>query len=143
MVRVFSAVLTILLLALAIGCSNQNTEKKLFDQAKKYQESGDFAKSVEFYEKVVEMYPQGDRSDEAQFMVGYLYANHLNNIPKAKEAYQKYIDMYSATADSGMIMSAKFEMANLGKDIDDIPDLQKFFDKDSTGAKVEKKVEKK
>lgn len=129
MKRVLMSVMGVALAALlAVGCSNKPSEEDLFTKAKKAQETKDFTQAIDIYKSVVEFYPAGDRADEAQFMVGFLYANDVKDTVKAREAYQTFLDKFSATSDSGMILSAKWEIANLGRDVEDIDEVMKFIE---------------
>jgi outer membrane protein assembly factor BamD (BamD/ComL family) len=123
-------VLTTLILIVALifsaGCAQGPTEEELFVKAKKAQEARDFYAAVSAYSEVVQAYPNGERADEAQFMIGFLYANDIRDIVKAKEAYNTFLETYAATSDSGMVLSARWELANLGKDVEDIEEVMKF-----------------
>ena len=60
--------------------------------------NGNFQKAVDLREKVV----QQDGCDEAlraknQYLAGYIYQKKLNNLDKAKDAYQKVIDNYASS----------------------------------------------
>ncbi|MBD3165065.1 tetratricopeptide repeat protein [bacterium] len=131
-------VLAAALLLSLTACTSQS-EQDMFDQAKAYQEAGDFRQAIETYRQIVAKYPEGDRSDEAQFMIGFLYANELQEIDKAKEAYGVFLDRYSETADSGMVMSAKWEVANLGRDISEIEELQSLMESSADTATAAQK----
>jgi outer membrane protein assembly factor BamD (BamD/ComL family) len=131
----------LLAVVLTIGlaaCSSQS-EQQMFDQAKAYQEAGDFRQAIESYRQIVAKYPRGERSDEAQFMIGFLYANELQDIEKAKAAYKSFLDNYATTADSGMVMSAKWEMQHLGRDISEIEELQSLMESSADTAKAAEK----
>ncbi|MBS1260920.1 MAG: Outer membrane protein assembly factor BamD [Calditrichaeota bacterium] len=121
-----AAVTAVIAIGLIAGCSSGPSEEELFTQAKKAQEARDFYGAVDAYKQVVSNYPNGDRADEAQFMVGFLYANDIRDVEKAKDAYETFLEKYSATSDSGMVLSAKWELANLGKEIEDIEEVMKF-----------------
>ena len=136
MQRIFLAAgVALMSLALIVGCSSKPSEEELFVKAKKAQEARDFYAAVQAYQNVVTEYPQGDRADEAQFMIGFLYANDIQDTAKAKDAYQKFLDNYTAVSDSGMVLSAKWELANLGKDIKDIEEVVKFAEETEPESK--------
>lgn len=142
---------------LIIHCGESLTEKQIYEKAKLYEAEEKTELAVQFYEKLVDNYPQSELAPEAlfkvaiiaagqqqklenaievylrlvqkypesefapksQFMVGYLFANEVKDTTKAKEAYNIFLEKFAAV-DSGMTASAKFELANLGKDISDI-----------------------
>ena len=124
----------LLLVALLVitGCSNKSSEEELFSKAKAAQESRDFAAAVEAYKQVVQNYPEGERADEAQFMVGFLYANDIGDTTAARDAYQVFLDKYSERSDEGMVMSARWELDNLGKNVDEIEEIMSFSTTDTT-----------
>lgn len=49
----------------------------------------------------------------ALFMLGFIHANEIHNYEKAKEYYQKFLELYP---NSELAVSAKFELENLGKE---------------------------
>ncbi len=123
---ILTSLILIVALVLGAGCAKGPSEEELFVKAKKAQEARDFYAAVQAYGEVVQTYPNGDKADEAQFMIGFLYANDIRDTVKAKEAYNKFLETYSASSDSGMVLSARWELANLGKDVEDIEEVMKF-----------------
>ncbi len=124
MIRYASFVLIALLVVLAVwGCSGPDSEEKLFEQAKAAQEQQNFKKALECYEKIVEINPGSARAGEAQFMVGFLYANNLNEIEKARTAYERFLEIYGESADSGLVISVQWELDHLGRDVSEIEEL--------------------
>jgi outer membrane protein assembly factor BamD (BamD/ComL family) len=136
MKRFITISITISIIALIVfaGCQNKPKETDLFTNAKKAQESRDFNGAIDAYKQVVETYPKGEHADEAQFMIGFLYANDLSDTTNARIAYQAFLDNYSSTANEGMILSAKWELDNLGKNIEEIEEVMSF----SAEAEAEK-----
>ncbi len=67
-------------------------------------------------------------------MVGYLYANHLKNKDQAKAAYQTFIRDYP---EHELVKDAQWELDHLGKDVNEIEELNRILSRDSTGAKVD------
>ena len=55
-------------------------------------------------------------------MIGFIYANEVKNLDKAKEAYEKFLKAYP---EHEMAKDAKWELDHLGQDIDDIEALIK------------------
>ncbi|MBL7046300.1 MAG: tetratricopeptide repeat protein [Candidatus Marinimicrobia bacterium] len=84
----------------------------------------DFDQAIIEYQKVVESYPSSKVAMNAQFMVGYIYANYLNDLNAAKLEYEKFIELYSGKADEGLLQSVEFELKYLGKNINEIPELE-------------------
>jgi hypothetical protein len=50
-------------------------------------------------------------------MIGYIYANHVKDFDKAKEAYNSFIEKYP---EHELVTSVKWEIDHLGKDISEI-----------------------
>ena len=121
-------------LLLTTGCKKKPTEEALFTKAKTAQEARDFKGAVQAYKDVVASYPTGKKADEAQFMIGFLYANDIGDTAQARQAYETFLTHYAAGADSGMVLSAKWELSNLGKDVDQIEQVMQFAGQDTTGT---------
>jgi hypothetical protein len=47
------------------------------------------------------------------FMVGYIYANHIQDLDKAKQHYNAFLEKYPQ---HDLSDDVQFELANLGKD---------------------------
>jgi len=84
----------------------------------------DFDQAVKEYGMVVSNYPESRFAMNAQFMLGYVYANFIGDFSHAKLEYEKFLELYSDQADSGLIQSVQFELENLGKDLNEIPKLR-------------------
>lgn len=82
----------------------------------------DFDAAVESYRLVVSQYGETKFGQNAQFMIGYIFANELKNFEKAKQEYELFLELYAGIADAGLVQSAKFELQNLGRDINEIPE---------------------
>ena len=128
MIRVASrtGMLIAVMVLLLAGCSGTPSENQLFEQARVAQEANDPQTAITAYQSIVEHYPTGDRSDEAQFMIGFLYANDLGDTTNARAAYQYFLDTYGETADSGMVISANWELSHLGTGVEQIDEILQF-----------------
>lgn len=74
--RTFAVLVFSLLIALT-GCKKGPTQEALFEKAKKAQEESNFPAAIDAYQEIVKLYPKSPQAPQCQFMVGYLYANHL------------------------------------------------------------------
>jgi outer membrane protein assembly factor BamD (BamD/ComL family) len=120
----------ILVLAIAaVGCKMGPTQEELFEKAKKYQEESNFPGAIQAYEDIVKRFPKSPQAPQCQFMVGYLYANQLKDMGKAKGAYQLFIRNYP---EHELVKDAQWELDHLGKDVNEIEELNKILAKDST-----------
>lgn len=116
------------------GCVKAN-EEELFNEAKMLQEKQQTAEAIAKYEELIRTYPKGKYAAKSQFMVGFLYANDLKDYPKAKAAYENFLEKYSTEVDSGMVISARWELKYLGKDINEIEELKNIVPPDTTEIK--------
>ncbi|MDP8206549.1 MAG: tetratricopeptide repeat protein [Candidatus Electryonea clarkiae] len=127
MKRFYQVVVIIVMVSIFVaGCQKKPGEEELFEQARVLQEKKEFDQAINNYKEIINLYPDGDRCDEAQFMIGFIYANDMNDTTMARAAYKAFIDNYSTKADTGMLLSAKWEVEHLGRDISEIEQLQGF-----------------
>ncbi|HND88294.1 MAG TPA: tetratricopeptide repeat protein [Saprospiraceae bacterium] len=77
------------------------------------------AKTIEQYDRAIGIYakilaqaPQHPKAATAQFMTGFIYANDLRQLDKAKAAYETFLQQYPKDE---LAESARMELANLGK----------------------------
>ena len=112
-----------LILALIIGCQKGPKAEELFNEAKELQEEQKYDEAVVKYEQLVELHPRSQFAPQSQFMIGFIYANEIKELEKAKVAYETFLSQYADRSDSGMVASAEWELRNLGKDINEIEDL--------------------
>lgn len=84
----------------------------------------DFEQAVDEYRLVVSNYPESRFAVNAQFMIGYVYANFLNEIEMARNEYNLFLELYADKADSGLVESVRFELQNLGRDLNEISKLR-------------------
>jgi len=126
-------VLVLLALAVAVAaCKRGPTQVELFDKAKKFQEESNFQAAIDCYQEIVKRFPKSQQAPQCQFMVGYLYANHLKNMEMAKEAYRTFIHNYP---EHDLIKDAQWELDHLGKDVNEIEELNRILGRDSAAAK--------
>lgn len=112
--------LCILIIGLIFGCAKKPGEEELFTEAKQFQEQSQFQQAVEKYEDLIRLYPKSPLCAQSQFMIGYIYANHIQEYDKARQAYVTYLEKYS---DDEMVKDAKWELDHLGEDINSIDEL--------------------
>ena len=75
------------------------------------------AKSVELCRKIVEQYPNFKGVPTAMFLMAFVTENKLNNIARAKELYQQFIQKYP---NHPMAEDAKASIENLGLSDDEL-----------------------
>lgn len=72
-------------------------DEALFKQAKLFIKLKKFKAAIANFEKVISLNPQGVLIDDAYYELAELHKNHLNNLEKASEYYQKIIFDYSSS----------------------------------------------
>lgn len=50
--------------------------------------------AIQFYGQIIEEYPNYPKLPEAMFLQGYVYENNLGRLDKAKEIYEKFLELY-------------------------------------------------
>jgi peptidyl-prolyl cis-trans isomerase C len=75
-------------------------------------EASDPRDKITYYEVLLGKYPQYDRADEAQFMIGFVYSEELRDKEKARDAFQAMLNNYP---DSQIRDSASYMLQNLEK----------------------------
>ena len=80
------------------------------------QQRGGFLDALSLYSRLIEQFPASEHCDEAQFMVGFIYEEFLQDYPKAREAYKRLIEHYP---DSDLVESAQLLLLHVGRDPED------------------------
>ncbi len=84
------------------------SEEELFSLA---QDTDDPLQRMGYYTELVYSYPKGEHADEAQFMIGFIQAEELNNYEAARNALNRMLDHYP---DSELAESARWMLENMG-----------------------------
>lgn len=58
------------------------------------QDTRDPQERIGYYEKLVEKFGDSEQADRAQFMIGFVYSEELQDTVQAKAAFQDFIDRY-------------------------------------------------
>jgi len=112
-----------------IMCSEKKSEEEQYTIANDLYLNQEYEKAIVNFKKVIEMYPKGKFTATSIFLIGFISNNYTKDLDEAKKYYQMFIDKYP---DSEMIPSAKYELENLGKDVDALPIFKDMVD--STGT---------
>lgn len=127
-----------LFLVLVTGCSKEAGEKEYFDLAYQYMSKEQWKEAEQNFQKILDKYPNGVYSSKALFMVAFINANYMDNQKKARKYYTEFLEKYPK---HDLADDAKYELENLGKDIDDLPFLKdEKVEKDSVMAATSQKV---
>jgi len=109
----------ILLLFISIfACSGKLAEEEYYTKAKDAYTAMKFDVAIYNFKELVQYYPKGEHNAEAMFMLGFIYANDLQQFDEAKEFYEQFVQKYP---DHDLTDDAKYELETLGKDINDLP----------------------
>jgi TolA-binding protein len=125
--------LGIAMVLLFAACKSGPTQAELIEKATVAQERSDFAGAIAAYKEFITLYPDAPDAPKCQFMIGYLYANHLNDDASAKEAYQQFIRLYP---DHVLIKDAQWELDHLGMDVNEINELNQILGTEADTAKA-------
>lgn len=98
--------------ALDEGETSQAEEaQKLFEMA---QITSDPRKRIGYYREILNKFPDDAHACEAQFMVGFVYSEELNDFDKAREALAKVKERSDCKEE--MVSSAQWLLDNMGKE---------------------------
>jgi parvulin-like peptidyl-prolyl isomerase len=86
------------------------TEEELFTLA---QDTDDPLERLNYYSELVFNYPDGAHAAEAQFMIGFIHAEELQNEAAARNAFRRVMDEYP---DSDLVESAQWMIENMGSE---------------------------
>ncbi len=96
----------------------------LIEASKLYIAIGNYSKSIELLDYVIGRYPDSRTAADALFLKAFVYENNLNDISRAKAAYEEFLRLYP---NHEMVVDVKQNMPTIGKDV--IPDSAKETEK--------------
>jgi len=111
--------------ARAEECFTEIPPKEYFRIAQDAQTRGNSLGAIACYRKLLDIYPDYEKSCAARFMIGFIYSEQLKDYPKAREAFQ---DFLRACPGDELEESAKWMLENMDKPIEQI------FEKGSSPA---------
>ena len=123
----------LVLLALMVGlaaCSKERDEKQFFAEAQGYMDSQQWQKAADTFTAMYNKFPNGVFAAKSLFMIGYINANHLNDLEAARQHYATFVEKFP---DHELVTAAKYEMDHLGKAPDELPFLMDLENSDSAG----------
>ena len=93
----------------------------------------DYPQAVGAYERIVRDYPDSTaRAAQAQFMIGFIYNNYVQDTTKAGIAYRTFLEKFPT---HDLADDVQWELKYLGKSIDEIPELAKATGQKSADTK--------
>ena len=97
----------------------------------------DYSRAVSVYERITQDYPDSTkRAAQAQFMIGFVYNNYMQDTAKAHVAYEAFLAKYPT---HDLADDVQWELKYLGKDINEIPELAKATGTDKPSGQKKKK----
>ncbi len=127
----FLALAVMLALFLLAGCSKKMSEKAYYDLAMQYMNQEKMDQAKQYFQKILDEYPNGVFSSEALFMVAFIDANYLKNYAEARRYYEEFLQKYP---NHELASSARYELEHLGKPVEELP----FLKGDSTARVPDK-----
>jgi outer membrane protein assembly factor BamD (BamD/ComL family) len=118
MQRIIISLSAVLSLFLIFSCAEKKTEQDYYMLANEQYGKEAYADAIETFKLILEKYPNGETTAQSTFMLGFIYANSLENFEQAKKYYTLFIEKYP---DHELADDAQYELNNLGKDINDLP----------------------
>ncbi|NKB65541.1 MAG: tetratricopeptide repeat protein [Candidatus Latescibacteria bacterium] len=85
------------------------------------QQQGDMEGAISYYRRLLEKYPDSPFCPEAQFMIAFIYEEHLDRLDQARAAYRQVIDNYP---DSELAVSARRLLPHVGRDPEEWVEFQ-------------------
>ena len=105
----------LLLMALVLGGCSTKSPEELFELAQQAENDGDFKEAIDLYTMLLQKYPQNEHNYKAQFMIGFIYSEELNDLDQAKDAMQKVVDDYS---DCDLADDARWMLDHMGENLE-------------------------
>jgi outer membrane protein assembly factor BamD (BamD/ComL family) len=103
------------------GCEQKLGEQEYFDLAYQHMGKEQWSEAEKNFQKIINDYPNGTYGSKSLFMVGFLNANYMKNYGKAEKYYKEFLEKYP---EHDLADDARYELENLGKDINDLPFLR-------------------
>jgi len=112
-------ILTILIsIFVLFGCTEKYSEAEYFKMAYDQYNEEKYEMAIGNFKNIIEYYPEGENTAKATFMIGYIYANNIENLEAAEKYYQMFIEKYP---NHDLADDADYELKTLGQDINDLP----------------------
>jgi len=110
-----------MLIVAFFSCSKKMSELDYYNKANELMSSEKWGEAEENFQKILDDFPEGEHTAKAMFMIGFINANYTDNLDKARDYYTKFLEKYP---DNDLADDARYEIENLGKNIEDLPFLK-------------------
>ena len=119
----FTGVTILIVMMLQLNSCKQKatTPEDMFLGVQQLQQEEKYEDAIKLYRKIADTHHDSRQGANSQFMIAYIYSNHLQDTSNARIEFNRFLDEFSAAADSGLIEGAKFELKYMGMSIDEIP----------------------
>lgn len=87
------------------------------------QDTRDPRERIEYYEKLVEKFGDSEQADRAQFMIGFVHSEELQDTLAAKTAFEEFLQRYP---DSDLAKDADYMIRALSGEVDELRDLDEL-----------------
>lgn len=95
----------------------QRIQQEASKEAELSSQNVEFEKAVNLYQKFLQEYPQSIHAYKAQFMIGFIYNETLQDTAKARQAFRKVLKDYP---ENDLTDDARWMMDNLDKGPEEI-----------------------
>ena len=109
---------TLTMVFLIVSCSETKTEQDYYLLANEQYGKEAYADAIENFKLILEKFPEGETTAKSTFMLGFIYANSLENLNEAKKYYTLFIEKYP---EDDLADDAQYELNNLGQNVNDLP----------------------
>ena len=98
------------------------TASELYAEAQNYAVEGLYYHAIKGFNEFLTKYPKNEKAPNVLFLIAFTYNNQLQDAENAKKTYEEFLKKYP---NNDLANSAKFEIQNLGKSIDNLPGFKK------------------
>lgn len=92
--KVFQKSVFLVAMPLFLACGPERSPQEIFTAAQQALEAKEYERAIQCYRQLLKEYPGDENCDKAQFMIGLIYAENLQNLKKAREAFLKILEKY-------------------------------------------------
>ena len=107
------------LIVFIFACGQKMTEEQMHAKAVNFEEKEQYEDAIKMFKKLVKVYPNGTKADEAMYRLGGIYANNLKDFHQSVDTYKKLVENYP---ESDYLIQSSFMIgyryANDIKDLD-------------------------
>lgn len=133
MLKHFFSVITVILAITLAACSGKKSEEEYLSIATEHFNKEEYNLAIENYNYLLENYPDGIKTPQATFMIGYIYANNIENFDQARKYYTLFIEKYP---EHELARSAQYELETMGQDINELSIFKKIEEESAKNEEV-------